>query len=99
MSKTKFTPGPWVAKFKPNVAASEISYSGNNGKYVGMFSHSVGKHEDRKKWIEEGKANARLIAAAPEMYELLEQIAEGNETNFEYAKKSIIQLLNSINHE
>jgi len=34
--------------------------------------------------------------AAGEMWELLKQIAEGNETNFEYAKQSIKLLLNRI---
>ena len=57
MSETKFTPGPWAIVFGTSIVT-------NRG---GAVADCVGAHP-----YEEQKANAALIAAAPEMYEALE---------------------------
>ena len=66
MSETKFTPGPWLIGIN-NVHAGGIAtvYHGTDG-YAEIWS---------EKWVEVGNgpevndANARLIAAAPELYD------------------------------
>lgn len=57
MSQTKFTKGEWVANF-PHVEAK--------GRLISDCG--ISNYEDH----EEEKANANLIAAAPDMYRLLE---------------------------
>lgn len=64
----KFTPGPWVM---------EENAHNSRGVWIG---------KDEETWSalscgatnEIAAANARLIAAAPEMFELLERIVNGN---------------------
>lgn len=67
MSSTKFTPGPWYAfgaavtnenpsMYKPGTPLNVIACTGDDG------------HEEQ---AAEQVANARLIAAAPELYEAL----------------------------
>ena len=68
--ETKFTPGPW-AKVKSSTLyiapASDINrvIARMQCKRPAMFAEAV-----------EADANARLIAAAPEMYALLERILD-----------------------
>ena len=68
MSKPQFTSGPWhVSKNQPTV--------------VGTREKAVCKCElDWNLGAEERKANAALIAAAPEMYAMLEQLVEAVKT-------------------
>lgn len=68
MSETEFTKGPWVAKM--NAAYFDICapYAQLNS---GLDERvCIGVMPDQE-------ANAHLIAAAPEMYEMLEKIHEG----------------------
>jgi hypothetical protein len=59
------TPGPWTVDPEPNKAGNlEVCVGDEAITYVGCG------------WSPEVQANARLIAAAPEMYEALMQIAE-----------------------
>jgi len=72
MSNRKWTPGPWVAV--RNSSYWEISPDGDRGGYNGL-PHRVGSvcescPGDPDGGLQEG--NARLIAAAPELYELLQ---------------------------
>lgn len=65
MTKTKFTPGPW-----------KLMWRGNE-KYPYPFSINTA---DNRKWITRdgtvsSKANAHLIAAAPDLYAVLEALA------------------------
>ena len=62
MSDTKFTPGPWFA----------------NRRYIGVLGHKsfIGECKDvNGNWSDTKTtaANANLIAAAPELYEALEE--------------------------
>ena len=63
--ETKFTPGPWF------VTASMESgpvHAGNGDVIVGYCEHNAGRMS-AEQW-----ANARLVAAAPEMYDILETL-------------------------
>ena len=64
MSKEKFTPGPWIA---PNNGGLNGAVVAKDGQMV-CDPSGAGRYED------EMDANARLIAAAPEMYALLIRI-------------------------
>ena len=64
---SNFTPGPWEAKQK----YIGISVFDSNGDGVANVCQSYGD-TPYKVW-----ANARLIAAAPEMYELLREFLQG----------------------
>jgi len=62
----KFTPGPWIAATH-GLSVHRVTPEGLTGSAVCMLmtkSGAINNHE----------ANARLIAAAPAMYEALEQI-------------------------
>lgn len=61
MSIDKFTPGPWSAPDKGKLRGAVVA---KDGEMV-CDPSGAGRYED------EMDANARLIAAAPEMYELL----------------------------
>jgi hypothetical protein len=64
MTATKHTPGPWVA------IDHEI-FADNQSRNIADVWISFANIED-----EEAKANARLIAAAPDLLEALEAFAE-----------------------
>lgn len=55
MSETKFTPGPWEA----------------GGTLIGVGKITIRQHLDGSRKADELEANARLISAAPDMYEAL----------------------------
>lgn len=63
MNKTPWTPGPWILTPCGDILGNRNTRT-DNGLVAAMCS-------DRKD--AEGAANARLIAAAPEMAEVLEQ--------------------------
>ena len=62
MTKAKHTPGPWEVEYKVNVKSSK-----------GDFVASCGCNG---RDIDVSISNARLIAAAPEMLELLEDLID-----------------------
>ena len=71
MSETSFTPGPWF------VDADFYVYGGDGRKIQGEYFDGVEfplvcDVESHSRDRTENKANAALIAAAPEMYGLLE---------------------------
>ena len=68
MTKPKFTPGPW----KVNGDAEEIK-SHDDSKIALLHPGPYAGPYVLRDWSE-NKANARLIAAAPEMYELLSRV-------------------------
>jgi hypothetical protein len=91
MSDDKHTPGPWVAHRQhvgdsvvvfvnttPGIFASEVHAVATPGPLCGVCTN----RDDGSGWPVE--ANARLIAAAPDMLLTLEWIAEnGPDTAFE----------------
>ena len=76
MSKTKFTPGKWVARIEDHsfcdtgdVYTSFTVATEGAGKYD-CFAEVFARNDD----IDEAAANTKLIAAAPEMYEFIRWI-------------------------
>lgn len=64
MSKDKFTPGPWNAP----------EWGDLNGAVVAKDGQMVCDPSGAGRYEDEMDANARLIAAAPEMHKLLRRI-------------------------
>lgn len=67
MSESKFTPAPWI---KSGIADKIIVYSKNN--------ELIAKVSREFKGDSETQANAILIASAPEMYNILQSMAEND---------------------
>ncbi|HBC94336.1 MAG TPA: hypothetical protein DCZ10_15915 [Pelotomaculum sp.] len=78
MSKSEFTPGPWKARDYTNnegdvwIDCNAFACKGK-GKSLGGTLATVHKNGTGKGTME---ANARLIAAAPDMYEALKRIMD-----------------------
>jgi len=68
----KYTPGPWEVRQEPNRGKQYISYSGSNWR-IAVITMQEAKYHNSNKIIKlptiEAKANARLIAAAPDLLE------------------------------
>lgn len=84
MEKTKFTPGPWKPLFVSGICVgigtdSEYGYS----KVImnTILPESDLEYEEQKCVIE---ANAKVIAAAPELYEALEALVNIPSSNMEH---------------
>ena len=99
----KHTPGPWR-----KCGGATPHYTGIHSKagYIvyGMADNCDTEHGKPIKCpgFDEQRANARLIAAAPEMLELLKLIVDDNEMYGETAIKSVRlaqQLINEIQGE
>ncbi len=81
-TKTTHTPGPWalgstVNGFARNVTCPAITRW--HSQAGGMVAFTIADlHAQDKAGYAEMDANARLIAAAPEMLALLERVAEWN---------------------
>lgn len=79
MSEDKFTKGPW---YRANYSAR----AAQTGKFIAHADNNSVDDAERK-------ANAELIAAAPEMYEMLESIAVSVECFHGVDTDSIFKLL------
>ena len=102
---SKFTPGPWVASVTYNDGGWEDRY-----QQINISAGAILIASYRTTYVEypegddENAANARLIAAAPEMADELRNIAEAVLLNFaddqefrEWAQNRCRSLLASIN--
>lgn len=70
MSEAKFTKGPWIAFYPHELINSDhVSVESDDGKQICIS-------EVYKSNLDERTANANLIAAAPEMYEMLQAVNE-----------------------
>lgn len=106
--KTQHTPGPWHADTGPKTLDSDHRvveiHSSTGGKtgdgnviatiHGDIFNHTV-------PLIEEAKANAKLIAAAPELLEALKSIADENydDDDKKHHLYAIIDRMKSIANE
>jgi hypothetical protein len=72
MSNTKHTPGPW--EYLATNANTLNDYTRTIFATVGECVAHVETNDDDGKPTEKGEANARLIAAAPELLEALEAV-------------------------
>ena len=68
----KHTPGPWTAKQDTANGNDRFIISGRNG----AFGHWQGWAADGVTTEEEDEANARLIAAAPDLLNMLRRMAD-----------------------
>jgi hypothetical protein len=73
MSAPKHTPGPWLIQQGDEWADGIVTLHGHNEDGTPMY-WTVASYNRRR---DEAEANARLIAAAPEMLETLKAMAEG----------------------
>ena len=71
--KEKFTPGPWEVIFQEcglgNISQRKFTVRGGGHSVAGCYCTNPDKNA-------ENDANGYLIAAAPEMYELLQHYAD-----------------------
>jgi hypothetical protein len=75
MMSEKYTPGPW------RIAGTATGYITNTGKGGRVQVAVVGAYDDKELLPfnkERWDADARLIAAAPDLYEALDAIATGS---------------------
>lgn len=70
MSEAKHTPGPWALDFGPDVDL--VNHVGISAEEHGLLAQVVWKMDDDER-SDTCEANARLIAASPDLLELLEQ--------------------------
>ena len=71
----KHTPAPWTVKSPTNIKGDGWTRIMSNGVQIAKVNavHPAGKRESGD--FEQETANARLIAAAPELLEALQEIA------------------------
>ena len=80
---TKHTPGPWKKAERLNglwwhISAESSGLGPGQGRQAGACVHG-GSKRGAKAYAEMSEANARLIAAAPKMYELLAMRAKSGD--------------------
>lgn len=96
MGREKFTPGPWeVSVSNSGSIFGDMENAKHNGDnpYIGTVD---GIDSDNK--IPESQANARLIARAPDMYELLDLVLNQGQADRK-SLRLIQNLLDEINNE
>lgn len=79
MSKSKHTPGPWESKAFTNVSRNEdrVHIRGANKRIVAAITNHPGECASLDENVsDEDKANARLIACAPELLQALRNIID-----------------------
>lgn len=80
---SKHTPGPWKVAGGYGWEETKVCYHIVDPK-KGWVAQLWNKYEEDFKSCEESKANAQLIAAAPEMLEALEKVKEYIEHSMNY---------------
>lgn len=78
MNETKFTKGPWFLENMPDVSPTVFN--------VGPKPYGYSQRNEIEcvctTYRDESGSNAHLIAAAPEMYEMLEEVLREQKANF-----------------
>ena len=80
--KTKHTPGPWVVR---TIDQSLATVETQDGRYI-IGNAGQLRADDWKTGHIERRANARLIAAAPELLEALQEMVAGDAEAIEEAQ-------------
>lgn len=70
--KTKHTPGPWAVDINTNHAHEAETVRGADNVRIAATYKIHDQRDDKKAAYFEARANARLIAAAPELLRALE---------------------------
>lgn len=68
MSEFKGTPGPW----RVSEMRGDLIDIRHNDEGIGAISLNLAHVVARRSWLKEAEANAKLIAAAPELLEALQ---------------------------
>jgi len=89
---SKFTPGPWRVAGEDKNFVYALSQSGANSFWAHVQSAGIDRITENEK-----AANARLIAAAPEMYDALKALVESPNTFSSHDKARAEELLARIN--
>src|SRR5713101_9878030 len=76
MSKPKFTKGPWMYRQNPGSTKEDWTFHIDRQGTLGQTNWGILIAACWGHVSESAEANARLIAAAPEMYEALKAIQE-----------------------
>lgn len=88
----KSTPGPWRIDESGNYDGGHGRCSsaivGKNGEPIVLFDPSDGEYEVA---LDPKSANARLIAAAPDLLEALEGMIEGFDVDDRYASEAVLK--------
>lgn len=74
MKSMKHTPGPWTAKFGPGAGGGYQGVDGPNGERIALCD------EDTRMGVFTREANARLVAAAPDLLAALLHIVNDTPT-------------------
>jgi hypothetical protein len=74
-TETKFTKGIWAIR-GDEIGVRDLSDTQSYGMMLSIC------HMDSWDFKEEGESNAQLIAAAPEMYKMLDDLANGRGTDY-----------------
>ena len=74
MTQKKHTPGPWAIGRVENGASSQSTYIQARDGYLAEIAQVWGHNDDR-----DMQANARLIAAAPELYHALVMMLDSHD--------------------
>jgi len=89
MSKTKFTPGPWKAIRDPlHYGSLSTVYAGSTEEKAGIGAQMLVQVGGWSNPTEQ-EANAHLIAAAPDMYMVLEEVFDEVENYMERTGRSV----------
>lgn len=81
MSAAKHTPGPWTIDRRCNGLVSVIDFAGDTEFTAGRVARCEAE-DDNSAAIHVNDANARLIAAAPNLAEALARVAEFLHANY-----------------
>jgi hypothetical protein len=97
MSEAKFTDGPWSV-IENSVGSIEVVFGGGSpcrgSEYLCIAPLSAKNDNEEIHSGETALSNAHLIAAAPEMYEMLEMLSgQLTDINAHHAAKEIDELL------
>lgn len=78
--KAQHTPGPWAVKSAQHPISDTLGVRGPQGQWVALVHPLTGPQRDPAT-----DANARLIAAAPDLLKALERIAAGKPDHHGFA--------------
>jgi hypothetical protein len=80
------TPGPWTIRYGMNIMGPDVRFPGNERLVANAGGHSNNVHSEAVRL--ENEANARLIAAAPDLLEALKALREWHRTEYQSDPKT-----------
>lgn len=89
---SKHTPGPWKAEER---ALNFIDITHSQPDVPGAITHALCRVQARITWVREAKANAKLIAAAPDLLAAL-QTAEMAMLGYTHRNAVLVKALQDV---